>query len=72
MCGNIIEHSVDFFRKFFTVFGNFLSYHLDSAKRADASLKRFICLKTNDDVLTRYDISRLESINSHDSACVNL
>ena len=71
MSSDVIEHSVDFFRKFFAVFSYFFSYHFDSAERTDTSLQRLICLKTYDNIFSRNYVSRLESIDSHNSAGVN-
>ncbi len=71
MSGYVVKHIVDFFWQLLSVFLYFFSYHLDSAKRTNTSFQRFVCLKSHDDVLAGHDISRPESVDSHDSAGVN-
>ncbi len=69
---DVIEHIVNFFWQLCTVLFEFRSYHFNSAERTNASLQRFIGLKSHDDILTRNDVSRSVSVNSHNSACINL
>ena len=68
----VVEHIVNFRRQCNAVLLHFFSDHLDAAERANASLKRFVCLQSDDDILARNDVAGAECVHAHDAARVNL
>ena len=68
----VVEHIVNFRRQCNAVLLHFFSDHLDAAERANTSLKRFVCLQSDDDILARNDVAGAECVHAHDAARVNL
>ena len=68
----VVEHIVDLRRQGFAVFLDLFSDHLDTAKRADTSLERLVCLQSDDDILAGNDVARIKCVDTHDAACVYL